>query len=151
MSTMGMGQGEESIFGIGRSQAKIVRSNVKFSDVAGIEEEKNELIEIVDYLKNPNKYAAMGARAPKGVILYGPPGTGKTLLAKAVAGEAKVPFYQVSGSSFEDMLVGVGAKRVRDLFNNAKKTAPSIIFIDEFDSVAAKRNGLEPASTRCLR
>ncbi|MBQ6279982.1 MAG: ATP-dependent zinc metalloprotease FtsH [Mycoplasma sp.] len=133
------GGGEESIWSVGKSQAKLAKSKYKFSDVAGLKEEKDELIEIVDYLKNPNKYAAMGARAPKGVILYGPPGTGKTLLAKAVAGEAKVPFYQVSGSSFEDMLVGVGAKRVRDLFNNAKKTAPSIIFIDEFDSVAAKR------------
>ena len=133
------GGGEDSIWSVGKSQAKLAKSKYKFSDVAGLKEEKEELIEIVDYLKNPNKYAAMGARAPKGVILYGPPGTGKTLLAKAVAGEAKVPFYQVSGSSFEDMLVGVGAKRVRDLFNNAKKSAPSIIFIDELDSVAAKR------------
>ena len=133
------GGGEESIWSVGKSQAKLAKSKYKFSDVAGLKEEKDELIEIVDYLKNPNKYAAMGARAPKGVILYGPPGTGKTLLAKAVAGEAKVPFYQASGSSFEDMLVGVGAKRVRDLFNSAKKSAPSIIFIDEFDSVAAKR------------
>ncbi len=131
--------GEDSIFGMGKSQAKIAHSNVKFSDVAGIEEEKAELIEIVDYLKNPDKYAAMGARTPRGVILYGPPGTGKTLLAKAVAGEAKVPFFQVSGSAFEDMLVGVGAKRVRDLFNKAKKAAPAIIFIDELDSVASKR------------
>lgn len=134
-----MGQGEESIFGMGKSSAKIAKSNVKFSDVAGIEEEKNELIEIVDYLKNPEKYAAMGARTPRGVILYGPPGTGKTLLAKAVAGEASVPFFQASGSSFDDMLVGVGAKRVRDLFMRAKKAAPSIIFIDEIDSVAGKR------------
>ncbi len=133
------GQGEESIFGIGKSTARIAKSIVKFSDVAGIEEEKNELIEIVDYLKNPEKYAAMGARTPRGVILYGPPGTGKTLLAKAVAGEASVPFFQASGSSFDDMLVGVGAKRVRDLFNRAKKAAPSIIFIDEIDSVAGKR------------
>ncbi|MDE6477197.1 MAG: ATP-dependent zinc metalloprotease FtsH, partial [Mycoplasmoidaceae bacterium] len=131
--------GEDSIFGMGKSQAKIAQSNVKFSDVAGIEEEKEELIEIVDYLKNPDKYAAMGARTPRGVILYGPPGTGKTLLAKAVAGEAKVPFFQVSGSAFEDMLVGVGAKRVRDLFAKAKKAAPAIIFIDELDSVASKR------------
>jgi len=135
----GMGQGEESIFGMGKSQAKIAKSNVKFTDVAGIEEEKNELIEIVDYLKNPEKYAAMGARTPRGVVLYGPPGTGKTLLAKAVAGEASVPFFQASGSSFDDMLVGVGAKRVRDLFMRAKKAAPSIIFIDEIDSVAGKR------------
>lgn len=134
-----MGQGEESIFGMGKSSAKIAKSSVKFSDVAGIEEEKNELIEIVDYLKNPEKYAAMGARTPRGVILYGPPGTGKTLLAKAVAGEASVPFFQASGSSFDDMLVGVGAKRVRDLFMRAKKAAPSIIFIDEIDSVAGKR------------
>jgi len=140
MSKMtGMGQGDESIFGMGKSQAKIAKSNVKFTDVAGIEEEKNELIEIVDYLKNPEKYAAMGARTPRGVILYGPPGTGKTLLAKAVAGEASVPFFQASGSSFDDMLVGVGAKRVRDLFQRAKKAAPSIIFIDEIDSVAGKR------------
>lgn len=137
------GGGEESIWSVGKSQAKLAKSKYKFLDVAGLKEEKEELIEIVDYLKNPNKYTAMGARAPKGVILYGPPGTGKTLLAKAVAGEAKVPFYQVSGSSFEDMLVGVGAKRVRDLFNNAKKTAPSIIFIDELDSVAAKRGKVD--------
>lgn len=134
-----MGQGEDSIFGMGKSSAKVAKSNVKFEDVAGIEEEKNELIEIVDYLKNPEKYAAMGARTPRGVILYGPPGTGKTLLAKAVAGEASVPFFQASGSSFDDMLVGVGAKRVRDLFARAKKAAPSIIFIDEIDSVAGKR------------
>ena len=139
------GGGEESIWSVGKSQAKLAKSNIKFDDVAGLKEEKEELIETVDYLRNPSKYAAMGARAPKGIILYGPPGTGKTLLAKAVAGEAKVPFYQVSGSSFEDMLVGVGAKRVRDLFNNAKKTAPSIIFIDEFDSVAAKRGRAEIA------
>lgn len=139
------GGGEESIWSVGKSQAKLAKSNVKFANVAGLKEEKAELIEIVDYLKNPNKYAAMGARAPKGIILYGPPGTGKTLLAKAVAGEAKVPFFQVTGSSFEDMLVGVGAKRVRDLFNNAKKAAPSIIFIDEFDSVAAKRGKMDIA------
>lgn len=141
----GGAEGGESIFGIGKSQAKIAQSTVMFSDVAGIEEEKEELIEIVDYLKNPEKYAAMGARTPRGVILYGPPGTGKTLLAKAVAGEAKVPFFSVSGSAFEDMLVGVGAKRVRDLFNKAKKAAPSIIFIDELDSVASKRGKFDMA------
>ena len=144
MSKLQGGDGE-SIWTVGKSQAKLAKSKVSFNDVAGLKEEKEELIEIVDYLKNPNKYASMGARAPKGVILYGPPGTGKTLLAKATAGEAKVPFYQISGSNFEDMLVGVGAKRVRDLFNNAKKTAPSIIFIDEFDSVAAKRGKMEIA------
>jgi cell division protease FtsH len=135
---MGMG-GDESIFSMGKSQSKLVRSYVKFADVAGIQEEKDELIEIVDYLKHPSKYVAMGARTPKGVILYGPPGTGKTLLAKAVAGEAGVPFFQVSGSAFDDMLVGVGAKRVRDLFNKARKSSPSIVFIDEIDSVASKR------------
>ncbi len=133
------GQGEESIFSMGKSQAKVAKSNIRFEDVAGIEEEKAELAEIVDYLKNPEIYAAMGARTPRGVMLYGPPGTGKTLLAKAVAGEASVPFFQASGSSFEDMLVGVGAKRVRSLFQQAKKSAPSIIFIDEIDSVASKR------------
>ena len=142
----GAAGGADSIFGIGKSQAKIAQSEVKFTDVAGIEEEKGELIEIVDYLKRPERYAAMGARVPKGVILYGPPGTGKTLLAKAVAGEAKVPFFQVSGSAFEDMLVGVGAKRVRDLFQKAVKAAPSIIFIDEIDSVGSKRGKLETTS-----
>ena len=131
--------GQEGLFGIGKSGAQLAKSNVKFSDVAGIKEEKVELSEIVDYLKRPQKYAAMGARTPKGVILYGPPGTGKTLLAKAVAGEAGVSFLQISGSQFEDMLVGVGAKRVRDLFTKARKSAPAIIFIDEIDSVASKR------------
>ncbi|MGL5246098.1 MAG: ATP-dependent zinc metalloprotease FtsH [Mycoplasmoidaceae bacterium] len=129
----------ESVFNIGKFQQKVYDSEVKFSDVAGIEEEKLELMEIVDYLREPNKYATMGARTPKGVMLYGPPGTGKTLLAKAVAGESNVPFFQASGSSFEDMLVGVGAKRIRDLFAKASKAAPSIIFIDEIDSVASKR------------
>lgn len=146
MRGAGQGGGHESVFSIGKSQAKIAQSNIKFSDVAGIEEEKNELIELVDYLKRPEKYVAMGARVPKGVILYGPPGTGKTLLAKAVAGEAQVPFFQVSGSAFEDMLVGVGAKRVRDLFNKAIKSSPAIIFIDEIDSVGSKRGKLETTS-----
>jgi cell division protease FtsH len=126
--------------GMGKSLAKVAKSSFKFSDVAGIKEEKSELIEIVDYLKRPAKYASMGARTPRGVVLYGPPGTGKTLLAKAVAGEAGVPFMQVSGSAFEEMLVGVGAKRVRDLFNKAKKAAPCIIFIDEIDTIGAKRS-----------
>ncbi len=136
---MQMGAGADGMLNMGKSGATLAKSQVKFSDVAGIEEEKNELNEIVDYLKNPQKYAAMGARTPKGVILYGPPGTGKTLLAKAVAGEAGVPFLQTSGSQFEDMFVGVGSKRVRDLFAKARKNAPAIIFIDEIDSVAAKR------------
>lgn len=146
----GGGLGQDNVFSIGKSQAKIANSNTLFSDVAGIEEEKEELIEIVDYLKNPEKYANMGARVPKGVILYGPPGTGKTLLAKAVAGEAKVPFFQVSGSAFEDMLVGVGAKRVRDLFSKAIKAAPAIIFIDEIDSVGSKRGKFDTTTSGSL-
>lgn len=133
------GMGQDSIFGMGKANTKPVKTNVRFSDVAGIDEVKTELSELVDYVKNPSKYAAMGARAPKGVILYGPPGTGKTLIAKAVAGEANCAFYAMAGSSFDDMLVGVGAKRVRDLFQKARKSAPSIIFIDEIDSVASKR------------
>ena len=134
-----MSGGQESIFGVGKSNVKSTKTNVKFSDVAGIDEVKDELKELVDYIQNSSKYAAMGARAPKGVILYGPPGTGKTLIAKAVAGEANCNFFATSGSAFEDMLVGVGAKRVRDLFAKARKNKPSIIFIDEIDSVASKR------------
>ena len=139
MMKKGMGSGQESIFSIGKSGIKPAKTNVRFTDVAGIDEVKEELKELVDYIKNPNKYSAMGARAPKGVILYGPPGTGKTLIAKAVAGEANCNFFATSGSSFEDMLVGVGAKRVRDLFSKARKLAPTIVFIDEIDSVASKR------------
>ena len=112
---------------------------VKFKDVAGLEEEKEDLEEVVDFLKNPQKYTKVGARIPKGVILVGPPGTGKTLLAKAVAGEAGVPFFSISGSDFVEMFVGVGASRVRDLFEEGKKNAPCIIFIDEIDAVARKR------------
>ena len=112
---------------------------VTFNDVAGLKEEKDELEEIVDFLKNPAKYNSIGARIPKGVILTGPPGTGKTLLAKAVAGEAGVPFFSISGSDFVEMFVGVGASRVRDLFNDAKKNAPCIVFIDEIDAVARRR------------
>ncbi|WP_027122296.1 ATP-dependent zinc metalloprotease FtsH [[Mycoplasma] imitans] len=138
-----IGEDGENVFTIGKSQAKLAKSTFKFTDVAGIEEEKSELIELVDYLKRPGKYVQMGARTPRGVVLYGPPGTGKTLLAKAVAGEAGVPFFQVTGSAFEDMLVGVGAKRVRNLFAKAKKAAPCIIFIDEIDSVGSKRGKYE--------
>lgn len=133
------GAGQDSIFSVGKANVKAVKTNVKFTDVAGIDEVRDELKELVDYVRNPSKYAAMGARSPKGVILYGPPGTGKTLIAKAVAGEADCNFFPTSGSAFEDMLVGVGAKRVRDLFTRARKAAPSIIFIDEIDSVASKR------------
>lgn len=118
-------------------------SKVRFSDVAGAEEEKQELIEVVEFLKNPRKFTALGAKIPSGVLLEGPPGTGKTLLAKAVAGEAGVPFHSISGSEFIEMFVGVGASRVRDLFEKAKKTAPSIIFIDEIDAVGRRRgNGM---------
>ena len=110
-----------------------------FANVAGLKEEKEELEEIVDFLKEPKKYIQVGARIPKGVLLVGPPGTGKTLLAKAVAGEAGVPFFTISGSDFVEMFVGVGASRVRDLFEEAKKNAPCIIFIDEIDAVARRR------------
>lgn len=118
---------------------KIDESKVKFSDVAGCDEEKAEMVELVDYLKDPKKFTKFGAKLPKGVLLVGPPGTGKTLLAKAVAGEAKVPFFSISGSDFVEMFVGVGAGRVRDLFKNAKQNAPCIIFIDEIDAVGRQR------------
>ena len=124
----------------GRSRAKLSRdSKVNFTNVAGLEEEKEELEEVVDFLKNPQKYTSVGARIPKGMLLVGPPGTGKILLAKAVAGEAGVPFFSISGSDFVEMFVGVGASRVRDLFEEAKKNAPCIVFIDEIDAVARRR------------
>ena len=124
----------------GRSRAKLSRdSKVNFTNVAGLEEEKEELEEVVDFLKNPQKYTSVGARIPKGMLLVGPPGTGKTLLAKAVAGEAGVPFFSISGSDFVEMFVGVGASRVRDLFEEAKNNAPCIVFIDEIDAVARRR------------
>ena len=124
----------------GRSRAKLSRdSKVNFTNVAGLEEEKEELEEVVDFLKNPQKYTSVGARIPKGMLLVGPPGTGKTLLAKAVAGEAGVPFFSIFGSDFVEMFVGVGASRVRDLFEEAKKNAPCIVFIDEIDAVARRR------------
>lgn len=132
--------GGKSTFDFGKSKARREdASTTRFSDVAGCEDEKEEMKEIVDYLKNPRKYAKSGARIPKGVILKGPPGTGKTLLAKAVAGEASVPFYYISGSDFLEMFVGVGASRVRDMFKKARLTAPCIIFIDEIDAVARQR------------
>ncbi len=125
----------------GKSHARLLTEDnkVRFSDVAGLKEEKEDLEEIVDFLKNPEKYTALGARIPKGLLLVGPPGTGKTLLAKGVAGEAKVPFFSISGSDFVEMFVGVGASRVRDLFEDAKKNAPCIVFIDEIDAVARRR------------
>lgn len=134
------GGANAKMMNFGRSRARMVStSKVNFTKVAGLEEEKEELEEIVDFLKNPQKYTGVGARIPKGVILVGPPGTGKTLLAKAVAGEAGVPFFSISGSDFVEMFVGVGASRVRDLFEEGKKNAPCIIFIDEIDAVARKR------------
>ena len=132
--------GSSKGFGFGKSKARlVVSSNVKFSDVAGAEEEKYELEEIVEFLKNPTRFTELGARIPKGVLLVGQPGTGKTLLAKAVAGESKVPFFSISGSDFVELYVGVGASRVRDLFDNAKANAPCIVFIDEIDAVGRQR------------
>ena len=134
------GGANAKMMNFGRSRARMVStSKVNFTKVAGLEEEKEELEEIVDFLKNPQKYTGVGARIPKGVILVGPPGTGKTLLAKAVACEAGVPFFSISGSDFVEMFVGVGASRVRDLFEEAKKNAPCIVFIDEIDAVARQR------------
>jgi len=140
---------QDSIFSFGQAKSKRFSkkmSKITFKDVAGVDEAKKELEEIVDFLKNPKKYEKLGARSPKGVILVGPAGTGKTLLAKAVAGESNVPFFSVAGSEFMEMLVGIGAARVRDLFANAKKTAPSIIFIDEVDAIGRTRSvGAMPA------
>ena len=136
------GNANTKAMNFGKSRAKLSRdgeNNVTFAKVAGLKEEKEELEEIVDFLKSPKKYIQVGARIPKGVLLVGPPGTGKTLLAKAVAGEAGVPFFTISGSDFVEMFVGVGASRVRDLFEEAKKNAPCIIFIDEIDAVARRR------------
>jgi cell division protease FtsH len=129
--------------GLGKSRArrfdKETETRVTFDDVAGIDEAENELVEIVDFLKNPEKYTRLGGTAPKGVLLVGAPGTGKTLLARAVAGEAEVPFFSMSGAEFVEMIVGVGAARVRDLFSEARKHAPAIIFIDEIDSIGRAR------------
>ena len=140
---MGGGGGAGSIFNIGKSRAQLYDKNtsvnVTFKDVAGLEEAKVEIMEVVDFLKNPEKYTKLGGKIPKGVLLVGPPGTGKTLLAKSVAGEANVPFFSLSGSDFVEMCFGVGASRVRDLFNNAKQKAPCIIFIDEIDAIGRAR------------
>ena len=136
------GGGGTRMINFGRSRAKLATEDVKklsFRDVAGLKEEKEELEEIVDFLRSPKKYTALGARIPKGVLLVGPPGTGKTLLAKAIAGEAGVPFFSISGSDFVEMFVGVGASRVRDLFEDAKRNSPCIVFIDEIDAVARRR------------
>ena len=138
----GGGGGGRGVMNFGKSKAKEAdkkANRVRFSDVAGAEEEKQELVEVVEFLKDPRRFSALGARIPAGVLLEGPPGTGKTLLAKAVAGEAGVPFYSISGSDFVEMFVGVGASRVRDLFDTAKKNSPAIIFIDEIDAVGRQR------------
>ena len=140
MSGMAGGGSGGRLMEFGKSRAKMIKDNNKrLDDVAGLEEEKEDLSEIVDFLKNPGKYAKMGARIPKGILLEGPPGTGKTLLAKAIAGEAGVPFYSISGSDFVEMFVGVGASRVRDLFEEPNANKPCIVFIDEIDAVARRR------------
>jgi ATP-dependent metalloprotease FtsH len=143
MRMMSKGGGGTQIFNFGKAKAQLFDKNVPvsitFNDVAGLEGAKEEIVEIVDFLKNPQKYTHLGGKIPKGVLLVGPPGTGKTLLAKAVAGEAKVPFFSLSGSDFVEMFVGVGASRVRDLFKNAKEKAPCIIFIDEIDAIGRAR------------
>ncbi len=136
------GQNQQNIFNFGRSRAKLIledRPSTTFADVAGVDEAKHDLVEIVEFLRTPQKYQRLGGRIPRGVLLVGPPGTGKTLLARAVAGEAQVPFFSMSGSEFVEVLVGVGASRVRDLFDQAKRAAPSIIFIDEIDAVGRQR------------
>ncbi|OLB58958.1 MAG: cell division protein FtsH [Ktedonobacter sp. 13_2_20CM_2_56_8] len=135
-------QSQQNIFSFGKSRAKLVmedKPTTTFADVAGVDEAKNDLVEVVEFLKTPGKFQRLGGRIPRGVLLVGPPGTGKTLIARAVAGEASVPFFSISGSEFVEVLVGVGASRVRDLFEQAKKAAPSIIFIDEIDAVGRQR------------
>jgi cell division protease FtsH len=151
----GGGGGGSQIFNIGKSRAQVYdkgkSTNITFADVAGLEGAKEEIVEIVEFLKNPKKYTELGAKIPKGALLVGPPGTGKTLLAKAVAGEAKVPFFSLSGSDFVEMFVGVGASRVRDLFKQAKEKAPAIIFIDEIDAIGrarGKNNGFNSNDER---
>ena len=155
MTGGGGGGGGGQIFNIGKSRAQVSdkgkSTNITFQDVAGLQGAKEEIVEIVEFLKNPGKYTELGAKIPKGALLVGPPGTGKTLLAKAVAGEAKVPFFSLSGSDFVEMFVGVGASRVRDLFKQAKEKAPSIIFIDEIDAIGrarGKNNGFNSNDER---
>ncbi len=148
-------QGMGGLMSVGRSRAKIyveTKTGVTFNDVAGVDEAKGELMEVVDFLKNPERYGRLGARVPKGILLVGPPGIGKTLLARAVAGEAGVPFFSISGSEFVEMFVGVGAARVRDLFEQARKMKPCIIFIDELDASAARAPpGFRSPTTRKSR
>ena len=140
MTAQNSNSGGGKMMNFGKSRAKLTTGGeITLKDVAGLHEEKEDLEEIVDFLKDPSKYTRVGARIPKGVLLEGAPGTGKTLLAKAVAGEARVPFFSISGSDFVEMFVGVGASRVRDLFTEAKRNAPCIVFIDEIDAVARRR------------
>merc|ERR1719424_2766651 len=143
MGGAGGAGGKKSPFSVGKSTAKVFNKDKKittrFDDVAGLIEAKQEVSEFVDFLKNPKKYEALGAKIPKGGIMHGPPGTGKTLLAKAVAGESGVPFYSMSGADFMEMFVGVGPSRVRDLFKKAREDSPCIIFIDEIDAIGRKR------------
>src|SRR5881227_2645095 len=146
MALRGLRQSQQGggIFGVGRSRAKLYneeRPSTTFADVAGADEAKADLREEIDFLRNPQRYLAIGAHIPKGVLLVGPPGTGKTLLARAVAGEAGVPFFSASATSFVELFVGVGASRVRDLFEQARKVAPSIVFIDEIDTIGRARTG----------
>ena len=154
MRRMGGGAGSSGVFSVGKSKAKMYENggeiNVTFKDVAGQEGAKQEVQEIVEFLKNPKKYTDLGGKIPKGALLVGPPGTGKTLLAKAVAGEAGVPFFSMSGSDFVEMFVGVGASRVRDLFRQAKEKAPCIIFIDEIEATTSVRTLLTPCSQRWM-
>ncbi|MGI9543885.1 MAG: AAA family ATPase, partial [Cyclobacteriaceae bacterium] len=151
LASSGGGIKGRTMFNFGSSTATLFdrdkKSNITFHDVAGLEEAKVEVKEIVDFLKNPEQYTKLGAKIPKGVMLVGPPGTGKTLMAKAVAGEAKVPFFSLSGSEFVEMFVGVGASRVRDLFKKAKEKAPSIIFIDEVDAIGRSRGKVQSFQT----
>ena len=138
------GSSLQGVMGIGRSRAKVFdaeRPQTRFTDVAGYDGVKAEISEVVDFLRSPDRYQRAGAMAPRGVLMVGPPGTGKTLIARAVAGEASVPFFSVTGSSFVEMFVGVGAARVRDLFSEARKQAPAIIFIDEIDAIGQRRAG----------
>ncbi|MFH1131581.1 MAG: AAA family ATPase, partial [Pseudomonadota bacterium] len=140
-SSRGSAATQRGVFSFGKSRArKVTNETVTFKDVAGVDEVIEELSEIVDFLGNPSRYTGIGARIPKGVLLVGPPGTGKTLLARAVAGEARVPFYQISGSDFVEMFVGVGAARMRDTFKNARSSAPCIVFIDELDALGRARS-----------
>ena len=139
----GLGGDSGKVYGVEDSN----KSDVRFSDIAGLDEEKDELIEIVDFLKKPKMYLEMGAKIPKGILLYGKPGTGKTLIAKAIAGEAGVPFISMSGSEFIEMFAGLGASRVRKLFEKAKKMSPCIIFIDEIDAIGSRRTSNSGAET----